>query len=272
MTRIVPDRKTALAAPALLAGLAGLALALTLGAVPSARADLVGTIERVKPSVVVVGQYLPTGSPRFTVGGAGFAVADGRFVITNAHVITEARLDTPTATLMLRVRVSPTELQSREATLLDTDAEHDLALLRIEGKPLPPLVLGNSDAVHEGQAVAFTGFPIGAVLGFSAVTHRGTVSSITPIALPGPTARSLDEHTIARLRDGVFDIFQLDATAYPGNSGGPLFDPDTGQVLGVMNMVFVKSTKESMLSQPSGISYAIPAKFIVALLRRHDLR
>ncbi|MDD3381539.1 MAG: serine protease, partial [Rugosibacter sp.] len=56
------------------------------------------------------------------------------------------------------------------------------------------------------------------------------------------------------------------ATAYPGNSGGPLFDPDTGEVIGILNMVFVKSTKESALEKPSGISYAIPARYLDELL------
>jgi serine protease Do len=67
---------------------------------------------------------------------------------------------------------------------------------------------------------------------------------------------------------GNFDIFQLDGTAYPGNSGGPLFDPETGDVLGIVNMVFIKGTRESALTHPSGITYAIPSKFIQQLLQR----
>jgi len=63
-----------------------------------------------------------------------------------------------------------------------------------------------------------------------------------------------------------FRVYQLDATAYPGNSGSPLYDPETGEVLGVMNMVFVKSTKENVLSDPSGISYAIPVEYLQRLL------
>ena len=148
------------------------------------------------------------------------------------------------------------------------DEVHDLASLVIEGSPVAPLSLGNSDRVREGEELAFTGFPIGGVLGFSPVTHRALVSSITSAALPSPTANQLQERAVRGLRDGTFDIFQLDATAYPGNSGGPLFDPQTGEVLGVLNMVLIKGTRESALSQPSGISYAIPIRHVRALLGR----
>ena len=139
------------------------------------------------------------------------------------------------------------------------DDAHDLALLRIEGPAAPALALGDSERVREGDDLAFTGFPIGGVLGYSPVTHRATVSSITPAALPSPSARQLQERAVRGLRNGTFEIFQLDATAYPGNSGGPLFHPQTGEVLGVLNMVLVKSRRESVLSNPSGIAYAIPA-------------
>jgi S1-C subfamily serine protease len=63
-------------------------------------------------------------------------------------------------------------------------------------------------------------------------------------------------------------VFQLDATAYPGNSGSPIYDADTGEVLGIINMVLVKSTREAALSQPSGITYAIPVRHLRALLDR----
>lgn len=61
-------------------------------------------------------------------------------------------------------------------------------------------------------------------------------------------------------------MLQLDATAYPGNSGGPLFVIETGAVVGVVNMVALKGTRESALSQPSGISYAVPVEFVLRLL------
>ena len=228
-------------------------------------ATLPEIIERIKPSVVVVGTFNKLRSPQFVMRGTGFAVRDGSLIVTNAHVISRPeRGDTPD-TLMVLTR-NGSEARPREVHLLVSDVEHDLAVLRLTGPPLPALVLRPSESVREGQAVAFTGFPIGGALGFSPVTHRGIISSITPIVLPGGNARELKDQSIRRLRSGAFPIFQLDATAYPGNSGGPLFDPVTGEVLGIINMVFVKSTKESVLEKPSGISYAIPGKHLAELL------
>jgi S1-C subfamily serine protease len=94
------------------------------------------------------------------------------------------------------------------------------------------------------------------------------IASITPIVLPGSNAQELKDKSVRRLRSGAFPIFQLDATAYPGNSGGPLYDAESGDVLGIVNMVLVKATKEAVLEKPSGISYAIPAGFLIALLGR----
>ncbi|HRP66964.1 MAG TPA: S1C family serine protease, partial [Thauera sp.] len=134
------------------------------------------------------------------------------------------------------------------------------------GPPLPALRLARAGGVQEGQTVAFTGFPIGNVLGMTPVTHRGIVAAITPIGIPQANARDLNPALIRRLANDVFRVYQLDATAYPGNSGSPLYDPASGEVIGVLNMVFVKSTKESVLSDPSGISYAIPVEYLHRLL------
>ena len=120
---------------------------------------------------------------------------------------------------------------------------------------------------REGQEIFFTGYPIGAVLGPYPATHRGIISAITPIAIPQSRAGDLDARTVRRLSSGAFPVFQLDATAYPGNSGSPVYDPDTGEVLGIVNMVFVKGTKEAVLTDPSGITYAVPASYLQSLLK-----
>lgn len=238
------------------------------------RADLPGAIARVKPSVVIVGTFKSTNSPRFGLKGTGFVVATGNqgrgnLVITNAHVLQQPADKDPEAALVVQIRVGQHDLQMRAAVVLEVDPLHDLALLRFDGPAAPALSVRDSGMVQEGQAVAFMGFPIGGALGFSPVTHRGMISSIAAAALPTPTAQQLNQKTIRSLRGGgSFNIFQLDGTAYPGNSGGPLFDPDTGDVLGVVNMVFIKGTRESALTNPSGISYAIPSGFVLQLLER----
>lgn len=231
----------------------------------AARADLADTIRQVKPSVVVVGTFDKLRSPQFVLRGTGFVVGEGRLIATNHHVV---KFDTPPGEgerLAILVRDGK-EATVREATLARSNAEHDLAILRVQA-PLPPLTLAADGEAQEGQQVAFMGFPIGEMLGYSPVTHRGIISSITPIANPGGNERYLTAKSISRLRSGAFDIYQLDATAYPGNSGGPLFDIDSGKVIGVINMVLVKGTKEAALTKPSGISYAIPAKYLAALLK-----
>lgn len=234
------------------------------------RAGLPEVVAAIKPSVMAVGVYDPVASPRFTFRGTGFVVGDGRLLATNAHVLPDEPVALSKLVMMFsgnrRVGVdAPAEI--RGLTLMHVDRLHDVALLRFEGDLLPPLALAEAPA-REGQSVAFTGFPVGSALGFAPVTHRGIVSSIVPFALPPPNAGQLDAAAIARLRRPPFVVYQLDATAYPGNSGGPLFDADTGQVLGLLNMVLVKASRDSLLSQPSGISYAIPVEHLRALIER----
>lgn len=243
----------------------GLGMIALLGGA-GAWAGLADTVVRVKPSVVLVGTFRTTDNPRFQLRGAGFLVARGDLVVTNAHVLPS---EADEASLVVQVRMGQGDWQMRTATVLETDVARDLTLLRVSGAPGPALKIGDSRRVREGDDLAFMGFPIGGSLGFSHVTHRATVSTITSAALPSPSAERLREQAIRSLRNGTFDIFQLDATAYPGNSGGPLFDPDTGEVMGVMNMVLIKNTRESALSQPSGISYAIPARYVQELVDRH---
>lgn len=231
-----------------------------------AKADLIESIERVKPSIVVVGVYNKTSSPQFQMRGTGFIVTPGNIIATNAHVAPET-LDSATRIAILSPAESRESSQLRIANVIARDRDHDLALMAFDGPSLPAVSISDSNLIREGQPIAFTGFPIGGALGFSPVTHRGTISSITPIAIPSGNSNQLNEKLINQLKRGTFKIFQLDATAYPGNSGSPVFDTETGEVIGVINMVFIKGVKESVLTQPSGISYAIPSAYLNELIR-----
>ncbi|MBK1704664.1 serine protease [Halochromatium glycolicum] len=234
-------------------------------------ADLPSTIEQVKPSVVGIGTYQETRQPRAQVRGTGFVVADGRHVITNHHVLPDQLNKERREFLAVLIPAEGPKAQVRPARPVAKDEAHDLALLRVEGKPLPALRLTGSGSVREGQDIAFIGFPIGAALGLFPATHRGIVAAVAPVVMPARSGKQLKPSLIRRMRD-PYDIYQLDATAYPGNSGSPLFDPGSGKVLGVINMVFVKEGRESALERPSGITYAIPIGFARDLLSGQNLR
>ncbi len=243
------------------------ALICALCGAPPARADLAALIAAAKPSVLPVGTYSATNSPRFNFRGTGFVVGDGTLVVTNFHVLPPASEVENYSSMMVMATRQADSGQLRRARVVATDRPRDLALLRIEGAPLPALTLGDPGAAREGQSIALLGFPIGGMLGFAPVTHRGIIASITTVALPAANAQQLDPRALVRLREGNLEIFQLDATAYPGNSGGPVLDADTGHVLGIINMVFVKGSRESALTHPSGISYAIPVRHLQELLK-----
>ncbi len=233
-----------------------------------ARAELAAVIAAAKPSVLAVGTFKATDSPRFGFRGTGFVVGDGSLLATNFHVLPPpAEVENLAALAVLVSRAADGNALLRRARVVATDRAHDLALLQLEGAPLKPLVLDEAGGAREGQSIALLGFPIGGTLGFSVVTHRGIVASITAAALPAATAQSLDPRAVMRLREGNFEVLQLDATAYPGNSGGPVVDVDSGRVLGIVNMVLVKAGRESALSNPTGISYAIPVQHLLELIK-----
>jgi len=232
-------------------------------------AGLPDTIERILPSIVGVGTVQKTRRPPAKLAGTGFVVADGRHVITNAHVIPE-EIDTARLEHLAIFTGKGNSPEARQAVKVRVDTVHDLVLLKFEGAPLPALRLGPSSRARAGEEYAFTGFPLGAIFGLYPVTHRGIIGAITPIALQANAANQLDPAQIRRLRS-PYDVFQLDATAYPGNSGSPLYDPENGSVVGVINKVFVKEGRENVLAKPSGITYAIPVEYAIKLLTRAGL-
>jgi serine protease Do len=248
-------------------------LMLTLALPVAAQSPLPDTIERVRPAIVGIGTARPARQPlakgpptRFT--GTGFAVGDGLTIVTNFHVLFPD-IDTENRETLAVFTGRGRETQVRPARLLRSLPERDLALLRIEGEPLPVLPLGDDSLVREGSDIAFTGFPIGVVLGLHPVTHRGIIAAITPIVIPAQSARQLSPQQLRALREPQ-TVYQLDATAYPGNSGSPVYTVDGGVVIGILNSVHIKETKESVLEKPSGISYAIPVSQLRALLAADD--
>ena len=193
--------------------------------------DTAGILAKAGPAVVTIRASGPAGS------GAGTGIvltADGE-VLTNAHVVRNATT--------IRVRLEG-ESQSRVATLVGSDGENDLALLKIpNASGLPTAELGNSDAVKVGDDVVAIGNALD-LEGDPTVT-RGIVSA---------TDRSLDTLT---------GLLQHDASINPGNSGGPLLNR-SGQVIGI---------NTATAGQGTGIGFAIPinhAKDVIERLQRGE--
>jgi S1-C subfamily serine protease len=232
----------------------------------SAQADVADTLLNVKPAVVGVGTYNPTGRPRANLMGTGFAVLDGSYVVTCAHIFAKP-IDTEKNEAIAVFLGRDREMSARVSQLVAVDKAHDLALLKVSGAPLATLKLGDSTRVREGWQLYFTGYPIGSVLGLNPSTHRAGLAAIIPIFTPVASAAQLNVRALKQAGD-AYEVFELDAIAYPGNSGSPVWHPDSGEVLGVLNSVYIKGAKETALSAPSGISYAIPAKYVRALLEQ----
>jgi serine protease Do len=230
-------------------------------------ASLIDTIKKVKPSVVAI--ITVPSDPRAIAQlvGTGFAVADGKYIVTNHHVIKE-RIDAGGQVLFALTQNGP--ITERRALRVKAIAPGvDLALLTLDGAALPPMkIRSEPDLAPEGTDIAMTGFPIGAVLGFHPTTSRGIVSSLTPNRSPEFSSFSLDPATIRATR---YQTYQLDVVAYPGNSGGPMYDAQSGELLGVINSTFIKSNKEKVLSDPSAITFAIPSGFVRQLLIENGL-
>lgn len=227
------------------------------------------TLLNIKPSVVGVGTFLPSRSPRSVFLGTGFVIGNGQIIVTNAHVVAKPLNTKKLEQWAIFVTINNTPKRAI-VDRIAIDKKHDIAILKLRQGVLPALTLGDVRNVREGERYAFTGYPIGMVLGLYPVTHQGIVSAISPVAIPVVNSGKLNAKLINRLHD-PYDVYQLDATAYPGNSGSPLYEIESGRVIGVINKVFVKETKENVLSKPSGITYAIPIKHVKKLLARQGL-
>jgi S1-C subfamily serine protease len=223
-------------------------------------------VARSRAAVVPLGVWNPTESPRFAFRGSAFAIGDGRRIATCAHVLP------PSTQVESRIAVfaetSPGQREARLARVLSVERSHDVAVLELEGPPLArALPLAEPDSIREGHAIVLMGYPIGGAFGFATVTHSGIVAAITTLAVPAANAQTLDPRAVSRMRDGNPEVLQLDAVAYPGNSGGPVIDVRNGRVVGLLSMAAVKNSRESALTSPTGISYAIPVRYLHDLLR-----
>ncbi|RDV29210.1 serine protease [Alteromonas aestuariivivens] len=235
-----------------------------LASFPS-QAGMVDTVEKVTESVVAIGFHSPLDHSAPKVLGTGFVVGDGTWVATNYHVVDQL-LDPQVVQYYVVLTGTGDHVLQHPVEISEIDPVHDLALLKLPIK-LSPLRLVDDEMLKPGSDIAFTGFPLGSVLGLYPATHKGMVAAVTPDAIPVYNTDQLTATMMKRLGQSQ-RIYQLDATAYPGNSGSPVYLPSSGEVIGVMNKVIVRDAKESALSSPSGISYAVPVKHLRALMNK----
>ena len=225
----------------------------------NALADL---IESIWPSVVAVGTYYFNDVPKARLLGTGFVISNGNRIVTNHHVVSGIIQKKRQA--YLRIFHRSFDPKGIRVNILDVDKFHDLAILGKAGPPLPALKVADNNGIREGHPILFCGYPIGLVLGLHMTSHTGIISAIAPLVRPSPSARVIDGSIIRHLND-PYNVLQIDATAFPGNSGSPVIRIATGEVVGVISQTFIKGKKEHVLSDPSGITYAIPAEFIKKL-------
>jgi S1-C subfamily serine protease len=163
--------------------------------------------------------------------GSGFVIDKDGHILTNYHVIAEAR----------QVEVTMHNRKKYKATVIGTDPAHDLAVIQIKAADLVPAVLGDSHNLQVGQKV----YAIGNPFGLAGTMTRGIVSSIRPVR--EPNGATIDE------------AIQTDAAINPGNSGGPLMNWH-GEVIGINTMIL------SSVNQNAGIGFAIPINTAKAVL------
>lgn len=251
---------------AFLTGLLGIALL----SVPIAQGhSITEVVSKVRPSVVGVGLYDAMGAQTHQLRGSGFVFGDGSLVATNYHVIAK-ELDPQKVQYHIVFSGTGRKPKIHKAEIIASDPTHDLAILKLDSK-LKPVRLADDGFIDDGTEILLTGFPIGAVLGLYPATHRGIVAATTPDVIPSANSSQLSINMLKRL-EGQFMIYQLDITAYPGNSGSPVYDAQNGHVVGILNKVFIKESKETVLEKPSGISYAIPIDYLKKLVRSKGLQ
>ena len=238
-------------------------------AIAASERGFVEVVKEVKPSVVGIGVHAPLATVSNQLQGTGFVVGNGKYVVTNKHVV-NSQLEEGIKSQ--RVVFVPHGASSKVLPIkqIFKSENRDIAIVELE-VALPALKLvAPSAVIDDGSSVAITGFPIGAVLGLYPATHAGIVAAFTPDVIPAQHSSQLSQRFLTRAEAPAM-IYQLDLTAYPGNSGSPVYLSDNGAVFAVINKVFVKETKEAAIEKPSGITYAVPVSEVYELAAKHGI-
>ncbi len=174
--------------------------------------------------------------------GSGFIVDPRGYIITNNHVVDKADH------IYVKLASDPTDPldQGRPATVVGTDPDTDIAVIKIDprGLTLPVAKMGNSDGAQVGDWVLAIGSPFG----LSQTVSAGIVSAKNR-AIDDPGANGIDQSQFQR-------FIQTDAAINPGNSGGPLVDM-AGQVIGMNTAIYTQSAGSE------GVGFAMPSNTLI---------
>ncbi len=154
--------------------------------------------------------------------GSGFIVSADGYILTNTHVVAGAD----------EVTIRMTDRREYSAKVVGMDRRTDVAVLKIEGKDLPVVRLGDPSKLRPGEWVLAIGSPF---------TFENTVTA----GIVSATGRSMPGE------DGLVPFIQTDVAVNPGNSGGPLFNLN-GEVVGINSQIYSRS------GGWMGLSFAIP--------------
>jgi len=168
-----------------------------------------------------LGQRGGSQSEPFSGQGSGFIVSADGLILTNAHVVRDAK----------EVTVRLADRHEFAAKVIGADPVTDVALLRVDAKQLPTVRLGHASEVEVGDRV----LAIGAPYGLEQTATQGIISA-KGRSLPG---------------DSAVPFLQTDAAVNPGNSGGPLF-AGNGEVVGINAQIYSRS------GGFQGLSFAVP--------------
>ena len=169
------------------------------------------------------GQQMPRGNAQPARGeGSGFIVSPDGYILTNAHVVNGAS----------KVTVKMTDRREYEAKVIGVDERTDVAVIKIDGKNLPTVKLGDASQLKPGEWVIAIGSPFG----FENSVTAGVVSA-TARTMPGEASYT--------------PFIQTDVAVNPGNSGGPLFNLK-GEVVGINSQIY------SRTGGYMGLSFAVP--------------
>jgi len=166
--------------------------------------------------------------------GSGFLISTDGLIITNYHVASDAE----------KLRITLQDGSSYNSELVGFDAYSDLAVLKVDGQFLKPLVFGDSDKLQAGQIAIAVGNP----MGFNYTVTAGVISALGR-TLRTETGRMID------------NIIQTDAALNPGNSGGPLLN-SMGEVVGV-NTAIIPTAQSLCFAISSNITQYIIGKIIL---------